>query len=514
VRTLIVPLRATLAVAVLVLVGWAPAAPAAPGLIVGVTDDGFLWRGPSAVSAAGELGLTAVRVTVPWTPGRSQLSDADSARLDAVLPAAAAGLRVVVTVFGKAAAAPQDDAARDAYCGYIRDLLARYPIVDDVVIWNEANLSFYWQPQFASNGVSVAPAAYERLLARCWDVLHAFRPNVNVLMTTSPAGNDDPNAAGNVSHSPGMFIRKMGAAYRASGRTKPIFDTVGHNPYGMSSAESPWRQHFTPSHIGEADVDRLVEALDDGFGGTAQPVPGRCAGAGRTCPSIWYLETGYQTAPDPAHRPLYAGRENDAHPVPDGGASGGGPTQSTQLAEGIELAYCQPYVGAIFNFLLWDEPDLARWQSGVFWADGSEKASFDALQQAVGEVRNGKVDCRRLRATHASPAQPAGDRLVERIEWPELSSYSVYNAVWGLAIEARADVTFRATLRRQGRCDASGVARCRLVSTGTLRRGRPASVSFPAERLVPGSYRIEITLMRTRPRPLVVTRRSPAFVVE
>src|SRR5207249_289377 len=123
---------------------------------------------------------------------------------------------------------------------------------------------------------SAAPAAYEQLLARCWDVLHAFRPGVNVVMTTSPSGNDDPTAASNVSHSPTSFIRKMGAAYRASGRARPIFDTVGHNPYGTSSSESPFRQHFTPSHIGEADLDRLAQALADGFGGTAQSVPGRC----------------------------------------------------------------------------------------------------------------------------------------------------------------------------------------------------------------------------------------------
>src|SRR5205823_7582786 len=197
--------------------------------------------GDAAASTAAELGLSAIRATVPWTSGQSQLGLGDTARLDPLGAAAAAGLRVVVTVFGKASAAPLADGSRDSYCTYVRDLLARYPMVNDVVIWNEANLGFYWQPQFTPAGASAAPAAYEQLLARCWDVLHAFRPSINILMTTSPSGNDDPSAASNVSHSPAAFIRKMGAAYRASGRTRPIFDTVGHNAYGINSAESPWQ---------------------------------------------------------------------------------------------------------------------------------------------------------------------------------------------------------------------------------------------------------------------------------
>jgi len=327
-------------------------------------------------------------------------------------------------------------------------------------------------------------------------------------MTTSPSGNDDPTALSNVSHSPGAFIRKMGVAYRASGRAKPIFDTVGHNPYGMSSAESPWQQHFAPSHIGEGDLDRLVQALDDGFGGTAQPVPGRCAGAGQSCVSIWYLEAGYQTIPDPAHQSLYTGRENDAGPVPDTVATGAQPTQSSQLTDGVDLAYCQPYVTGFFNFLLWDEVDLARWQSGVFWPDGTQKASFAALQRALTEIKSGAVDCRHVGASHGTSAQSRGS-LVERIEWPSTSSYSSFNEVWRFAIETRADVAYRATLRRIGPC----VHRCRVVIVGTLRRLRPSVVQFPAQRLRSGTYRIELTLTRKHPKPLTKTLRSPTFHV-
>jgi hypothetical protein len=437
------------------------------------------------------------------------MSRGDIADFDAMTQAAA-GLRIVVTVYGKASAAPLDDAARDTYCSYVRGLLTRYPSINDVVIWNEPNLGFFWQPQFNADGTSAASAAYEALLARCWDVLHALRPGVNVIMTTSPSGNDNPAALSNVSHSPAAFVRKLGAAYRASGRTKPIFDTVGHNPYGYDSAESPWQQHLAPGHIAEGDLDRLVRALVDGFAGTSQPVPGRCAAAGQSCVSVWYLEAGYQTVPDAAHQALYSGQENDAHSIPAApGDAAYGPTQSTQLTEGIELAYCQPYVGAFFNFLLRDEPNLARWQSGVLWADGSRKPSFDTLQQIVDRVEGGQIDCARLQAAHSTPLAAAGDALIERIEWSPLTAFSVFNEIWGFSIDVRADATYRATL-----LPVSRGAHGRLATAGTLRRARPRALQFGFARLDKGRYRIKVVVTRQKRPLLTVTRTSPVFVVQ
>jgi hypothetical protein len=425
---------------------------------------------------------------------------------------ATTGLRIVVTVYGTARAAPLDDAAREAYCSYVRDLVTRYPTINDVVIWNEPNLGFFWQPQFKADGTSAAPAAYEALLARCWEVLHAVRPGVNVIMTTSPAGNDNPDADSNVSHSPGAFIRNLGAAYKATGRAKRIFDTVGHNPYGMSSAESPWQRHLAPYHIGQGDVDRLVQALGDGFGGTAQPVPGRCGASGQSCPSIWYLEAGYQTVPDPSRQGAYSGRENDARPLPDVANASGGLTQSAQLADGIRLAYCQPHVGAYFNFLLWDESNLARWQSGVVWADGTKKASFEAVRAVIAEIAAGKVDCNRLESGRAIVAMPKGDALVERIEWPSIRTFSSFNEIWRFAVAARVDTRFRAVVQRV-RGSKSRKAAPVLSAAGTLKRGRAHTITFPQERLAAGTYRIVLTVTRKARPAQVVTRPSPSFVV-
>jgi hypothetical protein len=59
----------------------------------------------------------------------------------------------------------------------------------------------------------------------------------------------------------------------------------------------------------------------------------------------------------------------------------------------VRLAYCQPYIGAFFNFLLVDEERLTGWQSGLLWSNWQPRPSYWVFQQAVANVRNGWVDC-------------------------------------------------------------------------------------------------------------------------
>ena len=70
-----------------------------------------------------------------------------------------AGIRVVVSVFSPFGEAPLTPLARDEYCTYISRLVTRYPQINDVVIWNEPNLRFFWKPQFDLDGQSEAPRA-------------------------------------------------------------------------------------------------------------------------------------------------------------------------------------------------------------------------------------------------------------------------------------------------------------------------------------------------------------------
>jgi hypothetical protein len=378
----------------------AGAAKAGPGLLVGVADDSLKWTGkPAAQTALGytrDLGLGAVRVTVPWRDGETRLSVLERGPVDRMIVATwGPRLRIVLSVYGTADSAPQTDAERDAYCTFVGSLLRRYPGVNDVVIWNEPNSSRFWRPQFAPDGTSLAPANYEALLARCWDVLHTVRPGVNVIAASSPRGNDRPSASSNVSHSPVNFYRKLGEAYRESARRRPIFDTVGHNPYPVTNAERPWAQHPGSTTIGEGDYAKLMSVLQEAFGGTAQPLPGQ----GRV--TIWYMEQGFQTTIDPSKSAFYRGTETDPQLVPpwlartSAGTDGLAPDQVTQLRDALQLAYCQPAVGAFFNFELADETSLAGWQSGLLWADLTPKPSYGPFKAAVRAVAARRVDCMR-----------------------------------------------------------------------------------------------------------------------
>ena len=391
----------------------AGAARAGSGLVVGVDDDTLKWApaadGRTALAAMHDLGVTAVRITVPWYPGETRLAVADRKPLDRAM-IAAWGSRVVLAVYGKPDDAPQTADDRTQYCSFVADLLRRYPGVGDVVIWNEPNKGVFWRPQYDQLRSSVAPAAYEALLARCWDVLHEARPSVNVIAASASRGADNPAAAAG-STSPGVWYRGLGDAYRASGRSRPIFDTVGHNPYPDTSSERPWAQHATSGSIGEGDYGKLMAALGDAFGGTGQPLPGQAN------VRIWYMEQGFQSTVDPSKRRLYSGSETDRQALPASspaaaatGADGPAPDQATQVANAVELASCQPAVAAFFNFELADEPDLSGWQSGLMWPDLTPKPAYQAFKQAVANVRAGTVDCSRFPAAAigAAPPAPAG----------------------------------------------------------------------------------------------------------
>lgn len=378
-------------------------------MLVGVDDDSLKWDRPQeTVSIARDLGLKAFRITVAWRSGQSRLTGRERRLLDSAV-AATWGLRLVVAVYGPPDEAPQDSFERAQYCGYVAELLRTYPTVNDVVIWNEPNVSRFWRPQFDADGASAAPEAYEALLARCWDTLHAARSSVNVIAATSPRGNDNPLATSNVSHSPVTWYREVGAAYRASGRGAPILDTIGHNPYPATTSEPPWAEHPDSSSVGQGDYGKLIAVLEDAFGDTAQPLPGR---EGVT---IWYMEQGFQSTIEFDKAGLYTGSETDGDALPpwspDAAAAesdGPAPDQATQLADAVRFAYCQPYVGAFFNFELADEPSLLGWQSGVLWVDKTPKPSYYAFKRAVADVNAGSVDCAAFPSpgAHSASTQP------------------------------------------------------------------------------------------------------------
>jgi hypothetical protein len=392
-------------------------AQAQPGLLVGVTEDGLKFEPDAAVEHARRLGIGAFRITLRWRPGLAAPTPEQAAELDRAT-SGAPGVFIVLTVFGERAVhAPTTMERREEYCGFLEAVVRRYDRIRYVSIWNEPNKAFFWRPQFNPDGTSAAPGAYAALLARCWDDLHEARQDVMLIApSTSPRGNDNPNAVSNVSHSPTLFVRELGRAYQESGRDAPIFDVVGHHVHAIHSAERPWRTH-PGSSVTQGDLGKLEHALAEAFSGTEQPVPGRCVDD--RCVPVWFLEAGYQTTPDAEKAELYSGLEVTPRSLPDAvgdveleplpDSRSPAPDQSTQIVSALRLAYCQPHVEAFFNFLLWDEPRLEGWQSAPFWADRTPKDSFGAFREAIRDVGHGDVECGELMSAVAGSSDPVDD---------------------------------------------------------------------------------------------------------
>jgi hypothetical protein len=312
----------------------------------------------------------AVRVTIPWRPGQAKPTRLQKVYLQRIRRMTQLNDRIVLAAYNTAQFAPTTRAERNQYCGFLHGAVKHVPLIHDVEIWNEANSPTYW-PQ------STGAPSYTKLLARCYDVLHSRPFPINVISSTASR------------HDPAGFIFAIGDAYQSLGRTRPLFDTFGHNPYPENSAEPPSVLHSGSDLIAEGDYETLMNVLHTAFDDTGQPVPGD---RGVT---IWYVEDGFQTVPPRDKMRYYRGRENDSHALP--AFSKDSVDQATQLKDAILLAYCQPAVAGFLNFGLLDEDRLGGWQAGLLYRDGTRKPSYDAFKAAIEEVRRRDTDCSKVR---------------------------------------------------------------------------------------------------------------------
>ncbi len=465
-------------VALVVLVFLALAGPAragGPGLLVGAAED--LVKQPDLVRAKAELdlaklaGLDAIRITEIWAPGETAPASAALAVDSNVVDAASLdGVRVFASVLPYGSrTTPLTDTEQSEFASYAAAFARALPAIRDVIVGNEPNLNRYWLPQFGPNGEDVAAPAYEQLLARTYDAIKAASPATRVWGgAVSPRGVDLPHT-GRDTHSPTAFITDVGSAYRASGRTVPIMDGFAFHPYMESSSTPPTFAHPDSSTIELADYGKLVSLLAAAFDGTAQP--------GGTLP-ILYDEFGVESRIPAAKALLYTGAEPaTTKPVTE-------PTQARYYRQALQLAFCQPNVQGIFVFHLVDEPGLAQWQSGVYYADGTPKESRSGVRAAALAVRRGSL---------------------AHCDWLHLPVTAVAVGLAGprpsFRLTCDYDCAFTARLQRAGRTVAT--------TSGRATGGVAQVVRFPSAGA--GTYRVAVTTVATvnpaAPRTVV----SPPF---
>ena len=378
------PLRLLTALACLVAaLASTPVADGSLTMYMGAAEDEGRNADPLVASAKLELaraaGFEAIRVTAIWKPGLSELP---LDQLEALRSIAASGdfngIKVVVTVMPLGSSVtPLTAAARSDFASFAADVVQRTTI-REIIVGNEPNLNRYWLPQFGPTGEDVAAPAYVALLARAYDAIKAADPTTFVLGgSVSPRGGDDP-ASIRHTHSPTAFITDMGIAYRASRRSKPIMDGFAFHPYGESSSTPPDFTHPRSTSIGLGDYPKLVSLLGRAFKGTAQ--------RGSSLPIV-YDEYGIDTVIPRRKAGFYHGREPvTTRPVPES-------LQAERYGQALLMAACQPTVRGFLIFHVTDERDYNRWQSGLYYADGTPKTSRALVKETMEQVREGDVEC-------------------------------------------------------------------------------------------------------------------------
>ena len=327
----------------------APGASAAPSVRYGIQDDAWLAHGPGSlaerVSALQGLGVDVVRFTVRWRDAEPARGRFDWRASDVVLPALhARGIRTLVTLTDTPAwanggagpnVAPRDGAD---FARFASAAGARYPWIRDWSIWNEPNQARFLRP--------ASPATYvRRLLNPAYAALKA-RNRANRI------GGGETAPRGNVGGlSPVAWIRGMKAAGAR-------LDAYAHHPYPTSRFETPSAGGCTHCDtITMATLDRLLRE-------TARAWP-----AAR----VWLTEYGYQTNP------------------PDRLAGVSPAAQARYLADASLRAYRAPRVDVLVHYLVHDEAELGRFQSGLYRADGTPKPAASAFPLPLASSGRGTL---------------------------------------------------------------------------------------------------------------------------
>jgi hypothetical protein len=356
------------------------AAHASRGMLVGAAEDAA--KAPTLVEAKTKMdlaklaGLDAMRLTEQWQRGETAPQAGELQSLQNAVDAADLdGIVVYVSVYPSGSSlTPQTAAQRGQFASFAASLATSLPTVQRFIVGNEPNLNRFWLPQYGNGGRDVGAPAYENLLARTYDAIKAASPTATVIGgALSPRGND--SIVSN-KHSPTTFLRDLGRAYRASGRTRPIMDAFSLHPYEDNSSIPPSFQHPHSTTISIADYGKLVHLLGVAFHGTAQP--------GAKLPIV-YDEFGVQSRIPAAKQAEYEGfKPSSERPVSEA-------TQARYYAEALALAACEPTVETFLIFHVSDEPDLNRWQSGLYYADDTPKTSLPAVRSAIDALRSSGI---------------------------------------------------------------------------------------------------------------------------
>lgn len=377
-------------------------------------DDG----GAAFFDSMRDVGMTENRITVLWDPDRPT-SIVEAGFLARSLPVAQAkGITLVFAIYPTRARELGDPAKLDQFVAFLDLVATSYPHIKEFIVGNEPN-----QTRFTPSECASGPATYVRMLAAAYDRL---KPRgISVVSSLSPRGNDNCAAASNPSWSPVAFIDAMGKAYKALGRSAPIFDVFGFHPYPNEPTDALDKGYQWPN-IGFANLDRLKQALWDAFGGTAQPTVEQGL-------RFKLAELGNQVGILPGLAGAYTGAENVRVTNEE--------TQAQIYAQIVARAVCDSAIASLLFFGLYDEADLGRFQAALMRVDKSKRPSYDAVKAAIAQSAG---RCQGSPTTWSHSTTVSGARAV----FSDVKDKSLKQRSWGFGVYAEEDATYEASIER------------------------------------------------------------------
>jgi hypothetical protein len=460
----------------------APALAGGPTMALGAAEDAV--RAPDLVTTKVKMtelrlaGFTAVRVTSNWRPGLTAPTAGELTVLHNIEAAARlSGVKVYVSIYSPGSATtPLDALAQTQFAQYAAALATALPSFDDIIVGNEPNLNRFWLPQFGEDGSNASAPAYLSLLGKTYDALKAVDPSLRVWGgALAPRGSDRPDGIRPTS-SPTAFIQAMGVAYRASGRALPVMDGLAFHPYPDNSSQSPDFPHPRSTSIGLGDYEKLVVLLGTAFDGTAQQ--------GSSLP-ILYDEFGIESTIPDGKASLYSGTEPaTTKPVDEY-------QQAASYDVGLRLAFCQPTVAGVLLFHSQDETALLSWQSGLYYADGTPKASLPGVRDSLDRTRGGSI-------AHCDGLSL--DVRLTNVRFPGPKEFA----------SGKRDTRFRCTLDCAWELRATRTTTGAVAATvrGYARYGRTTVASLTGRRLGAAPVRLQLTVTQAVNPGASATRQS------
>ena len=328
-------LLVTTAAATVVALGILAAGASGSGFVrYGIQDDAWVTHGPGTLAArldrVDRLGVDLVRFNLHWNRIEPTQGSTDWKESDAVLKGLRKrGIKALVGLVGSpgwanGGRAPNYVPRAADFAEFAGAAASRYPWVRDWLVWNEPNQARWLRP--------TSPAVYVRsLLNPAYEAIHDVTPRARV------GGGVTAPRAGSNGVSPVTWIRGMKKA-------RARLDAYAHHPYPARPTDTPFAGdcgHSACRTITMATLERLLDETRRAFGAKR----------------IWLTEYAYQT-----------------------GRFGVTQQRQAELIGQSSLRVARaPRVDILIHYLVQDEPEDARFQSGLFRYDGVAKLAASAF---------------------------------------------------------------------------------------------------------------------------------------